>query len=237
MRPVAIFRFSPIKGPGHFADWLDARGIGWRLIALDEGAAVPADPRAFAGIGMMGGPMSVNDGLPWSAPLLSLLRAAVAADVPVIGHCLGGQLLAQALGAGVTRAPVPEIGWLDVEVTGPGAGAAWFGGRAAFTTFQWHYDAFALPAGATRVLTNRFNPNQAYVVADRHIGFQCHVEMTRPLVETWLATGAAELPSAATASLQTAADIRRDLDRRIAALNALAADVYARWARGLVHRD
>ena len=96
--------------------------------ALDEGAPVPVDPRAFAGIALMGGPMSVNDALPWNAPLSALLRAAVDSEVPVIGHCLGGQLLAQALGAPVTRAPVAEIGWLDVDVCDRSAQREWFGG-------------------------------------------------------------------------------------------------------------
>jgi GMP synthase-like glutamine amidotransferase len=233
MLPVAIFRFSPTEGPAYFADWLDAHGRPWQLVALDEGAAVPANPRAFAGIGMMGGPMSVNDGLAWSAPLGALLRAAVDAGIPVIGHCLGGQLLAQALGAPVTRAPVAEIGWLDVAVCDVAAQREWFGGRASFTTFQWHYDAFALPPGATRVLTNAFNANQAYVIADRHIGFQCHVEMTRELVETWLATGAHELPAQSSSAVQSAADIRRDLGARVAELGAIADAVYARWAQGL----
>ena len=148
MRPIAIFRFSPTEGPAYFADWLDARGLPWTLVALDEGAAVPADARAFAGIGMMGGPMSVNDALPWIAPLAALLRDAVAADVPVIGHCLGGQLLAQALGARVTRA-ADRRDRLDRRrgLRRAGAGAQWFGGRAAFTTFQWHYDAFCAAAG------------------------------------------------------------------------------------------
>jgi GMP synthase-like glutamine amidotransferase len=233
MRPIAIFRFSPSEGPGHFADWLDARAIPWQLVALDEGASVPQDPRPFAGIGMMGGPMSVNDALPWTAPLSALIRDAVDAGVPVIGHCLGGQLLAQALGAPVTRTPVPEIGWIDVSVCDAAARREWFGGRAAFTTFEWHNDVFALPPRATRVLTNAFNANQAYVVDDRHIGFQCHVEMTRELTETWLANGAGELPARSTPAEQCAPDILRDIDARIAALNAIADDVYARWARGL----
>jgi GMP synthase-like glutamine amidotransferase len=233
MRDVAILRFSPTEGPGYFADWLDARGLGWRVVALDEGAAVPADTRAFAGIAMMGGPMSVNDALPWGPAVASLLRSAVAADVPVIGHCLGGQLLAKVLGADVRRAPTPEIGWIDVDVDDARAGRDWFGGRARFATFQWHYDAFALPAGATRVLTNAFNANQAYVVADRHVGMQCHVEMTSELVEAWLATGASELPPASAPALQCAADIRAGIAANVAALNAVAGDVYARWARGL----
>jgi len=232
-RPVAIFRFSRTEGPAYFADWLDARGIEWRLVALDEGAPVPVDPRAFAGLAMMGGPMSVNDALPWKTPLSSLLRAAVDSEVPVIGHCLGGQLLAQALGAPVMRAPVAEIGWLDVDVCDSAAEREWFGGRAAFKTFQWHYDAFALPAGAVPVLTNKFNANQGFVVGGRHIGLQCHVEMTRELTETWLATGAKELPAVSGAATQSAADIRRDLPARIDSLHAVADDVYARWAQGL----
>ena len=95
MKPVAIFRFSPTEGPGHFGQWLDAQGVPRKLFALDRGEGVPADSRAFGGIGMMGGPMSANEDLPWNAPLLGLLRDAVSADVPVIGHCLGGQLLAK----------------------------------------------------------------------------------------------------------------------------------------------
>jgi len=235
VRPVAIFRFSPTEGPAHFADWLDAHGVPWTTVALDAGAEVPADPHAYAGLAMMGGPMSVNDALPWVTPLCATLRKAVAADVPVIGHCLGGQLLAKALGAPVARAPVAEIGWIDVATTDVVAQRDWFGGRAGFTAFQWHYDAFALPAGATRVLTNLFNANQAYVVDDRHIGFQCHIEMTRDLVLTWLESGAEELPKASSLSKQTAAEICHDIDLRLDALNAVAADVYARWATGLRH--
>ncbi len=232
-RPVAILRFSPTEGPAYFADWLDARGLRWQAIAIDEGAPVPKDPRAFAGIAMMGGPMSVNDALPWNAPVVSLLRDAVAARVPVIGHCLGGQLLAQALGAPVTRAAVAEIGWIDVATTDADARREWFGDRGAFTAFQWHYETFVLPPGATRVLANTHNENQAYVIDDRHIGLQCHVEMTPDLVEAWLATGIDELPAESSAAAQSASDIRRDLAARVARLNAVADDVYARWAAGL----
>jgi GMP synthase-like glutamine amidotransferase len=234
MRPIAIFRFSPTEGPAYFADWLDAHGVAWQLVPLDEGVPVPEDPSAFAGIGMMGGPMSVNDPLPWIAPIGALLRAAVDARVPVIGHCLGGQLLAQALGAPVMRAMAPEIGWHDVDTCDGAAQRAWFGGRPAFTTFEWHYDTFAPPRGSTRVLTNAHNVDQAYVIDDRHIGFQCHIEMTRQLTETWLASGADELPAQSKDAVQSAADIRRDLDGRIASLHGIADDVYARWAQGLV---
>jgi len=233
MQPVAIFRFSPTEGPGHFAEWLDAQGLPYRLIALDECTVVPADPRAFSGIGLMGGPMSANDALPWNAPLLGLLRGAVAADVPVIGHCLGGQLLARALDAPVKRSSAPEIGWGEVHVLDADGASAWFAGRESFTTFQWHYDEFALPAGATRVLTNTHNAEQAYTLG-KHIGFQCHIEMTRPMVETWCRSGAEELPALSQGPVHNRADILADLDLRLARLSRVADDVYAQWAKGLV---
>ena len=233
MRPVAIFRFSETEGPGHFAEWLDARGVPYRLVVLDQGESVPADPCAFSGIGMMGGPMSANDELPWNAPLLSLLRDAVAADVPLIGHCLGGQLLAKALGAKVWRTATPEIGWGEVRVVDADGAGAWFAARDRFTTFQWHYDVFALPPDATRVLTNAHNPDQAYTLG-KHIGFQCHIEMTRPMVETWCRTGAAELPAHTKGPTQNQADMFVELDQRLAALSRVADSVYAQWAKGLV---
>ena len=133
MLPVAIFRFAPTETPGHFGEWLDAQGIAWRLVALDEGAAVPVSPRDFAGIGMMGGPMSVNDDLPWVAPLTGLLRDAMMEGTPVIGHCLGGQLMAKALGARVARRVERTKGRRSGVGAGVGAAAAGFGvaGRGA----------------------------------------------------------------------------------------------------------
>jgi GMP synthase-like glutamine amidotransferase len=232
MRPVAIFRFSPTEGPGRFAEWLDVHGVPRRVIALDAGEPVPPEPDWFSGIGMMGGPMSANDPLSWNAPLTELLRSAVAKDVPVIGHCLGGQLLARALGAEVTRAPTREIGWGEVRATSNGA-HEWFGNRDGFVTFQWHYDAFALPAGATRVLTNWVNAEQAYALG-KHIGLQGHIEMTRSMVEIWCRTGASELPEQTVGATQSRTDILNDLDARLRDLGEVADGVYAQWAKGLV---
>jgi GMP synthase-like glutamine amidotransferase len=233
MRPVAIFRFSQGDEPGHFADWLDAGGRPWRIFALHDGAPVPPTAAPFAGIGMMGGPMSVNDSLPWVAPMESLARDAVARGVPVIGHCLGGQLLAKALGARVERAAGAEIGWSEVESSDAAAAAEWFGGRSRFALFQWHYETFGIPSGARRVLGNAWAANQAFVVDDRHIGFQGHVEITAAIARAWVAQSGDELPPRSTASMQCAADLLCDLDARVAASNAVADDVYARWSRHL----
>jgi GMP synthase-like glutamine amidotransferase len=233
MRPVAIFRFSATETPGRFGAWLDAQGVPSQLIAIDEGAAVPADPAAYSGIGMMGGPMSVNDKLPWIAPLEGLVRDAISQGVPVLGHCLGGQLMAKALGARVKRMEKPEIGWLHVDICDRGARREWFGGLPRFAAFQWHYDAFDLPPMATRILTNDVTPNQGYVIDDLHVGLQCHIEMTRELVESWCRLGADELPARSTAQRQSAADLQSDLEARLGALGEVADGVYARWAQGL----
>ena len=233
MKPVAIFRFSPGDEPGRFAQWLDAHRRPWRLIALHAGEPVPERADAFAGIGMMGGPMSVNDSLPWVAPMEALLRDAVDRRVPVIGHCLGGQLLAKALGGKVGKARTTEIGWIDVEASDNDAANEWFGGRGKFTTFEWHYESFTLPPGSDRVLTNAFNENQAYVVDGRHIGFQGHIEMTAEIARSWIALSSDELPQQPTPSTQPASEILRDLETRVGALNTVADAVYARWARNL----
>src|SRR5215468_3060791 len=233
MRPVAIFHFSPTEGPGRLAEWLDAHGIPRRMVALDAGESVPPEPTAFSGIAMMGGPMSANDLLPWNAPLSELLRSAVAADVPVLGHCLGGQLFARALGAAVTRTPRPEIGWGEVRIANDDGAREWFGERNTFITFQWHYEVFALPPGAARVLTNTVNPEQAYTLG-KHIGFQGHIEMTRSMVEMWCRTGAAELPRVTVDTTQSKDEILSKLDARLRDLGEVADGVYARWAKGLV---
>jgi hypothetical protein len=74
MRPIAVFRFSPTEGPAHFAEWLDRESLPWEMIAIDAGAMVPSDARRYAGIGMMGGPMSVTDALAWIGPLSGCAR-------------------------------------------------------------------------------------------------------------------------------------------------------------------
>src|SRR5919109_313725 len=89
MKPVAIFRASATEGPGYFASYLERHTIPWELVRLDAGERVPRDARRYAGLVFMGGPMSVNDELPWIAPALELVRDAVRKDVPVLGQWLG----------------------------------------------------------------------------------------------------------------------------------------------------
>ena len=103
MKPVIIFRFLAREGAGFLGDFLSVQNIPWQLHEIDEGKPAPASILAYSGVVLMGGPMSVNDDLPWIAPILSLIREAIDNDIPVLGHCLGGQLISKALGATVTK--------------------------------------------------------------------------------------------------------------------------------------
>jgi GMP synthase-like glutamine amidotransferase len=233
MRPVAIFRAAPTEGPGYFAAYLERASIPWKLVALDAGEAVPRDPREFSGIGIMGGPMSANDDLPWIPPLLEFLRDAVRRDVPVIGHCLGGQLMSCAFGGEVRVNPVREIGWGEVRVADNGVARDWLGDLQSFQTFQWHGDTFSIPPGATRVLEGEHCANQAFAIG-RHLGMQCHVEMTTELVRTWLSTGQKEIVEhGKSPAVQPPAEIEKDLDTRLERLHEIADRIYDRWTANL----
>ena len=233
MKPVGIFRASATEGPGYFATYLERHSIAWQLIAFDAGERVPRDARKFSGLVFMGGPMSVNDGLPWIAPALELVRDAVRKDVPVLGHCLGGQLMSRALGGAVGPSPVKEIGWGEVRVTANEVSREWLGELPAFETFQWHGEAFTIPPGATRVLENAHCANQGFALG-KHFGMQCHVEMTDELIRSWLATGADEIQaSRASPAVQAPEEITRETDRRLAALHEVANRIYDRWLEGL----
>ncbi|HEY2335842.1 MAG TPA: type 1 glutamine amidotransferase [Burkholderiales bacterium] len=233
MKPVGIFRHARSEGPGYFATYLERRSIPSQLVALDEGAAVPRDPRRFSGLVFMGGPMSVNDELPWIIPALELIREAVRKDVPVLGHCLGGQLISKAFGGVVRANPVKEIGWGEVRVADNALAREWFGDVQSFESFHWHGETFSIPPGGTRLLESPHCANQAFALG-KHLGLQCHVEMTEELVRAWLAGGADEMREAcASPGVQEAAEIGRDLTRRLDELHDVATRLYDRWTKGL----
>jgi GMP synthase-like glutamine amidotransferase len=108
MKPIAIFRHAPAKVRAILPAFSTAHSRPWTLIAIDAGARCRPADEGYAGLVFMGGPMSVNDDLPWIEPTLNLIRQAVAADIPVLGHCLGGQLIAKALGG--SHRPQPGQG-------------------------------------------------------------------------------------------------------------------------------
>ena len=232
MKPVAIFRHSSTEGPGYFATFLGSRRVPWRLVKVDAGEQVPADPREFSGLAFMGGPMSVNDGLPWIPQVLGLVNKAVDADIPVLGHCLGGQLIAKALGGKVTRNGVKEIGWGAVTVEDNAPARDWFGATREFSGFHWHGETFTIPSGATKIAASPYCANQAFALG-KHLGMQCHVEMTPGLIRAWCKDWDKERVGKAGPSVQTPEQMFERLEERVRSLNEIAVRLYERWIEGL----
>ena len=235
MFSVSILRFSSIEGPGYLGDFLTHQGILWRQINIDAGEAIPADINGLSGLVLMGGPMSVNDDLPWIPRVLDLIRQAIQHDIPVLGHCLGGQLMSKALGATVSRNPVKEIGWGSVSKVGLDPAPGWLGRLpASFEVFQWHGETFSIPDGATRILESPFCANQAWLLDNRHLALQCHIEMTAPMIRAWCENGADEIAQAASSPVvQNPQTIQQNVMPRLEALQRIADAIYARWTQGL----
>lgn len=232
MRPIAVFRHAPSEGPGYFASFLESKALPWHLIAIDAGDKVPTDASAYAGLVFMGGPMSVNDDLPWIAAVLKLIQQAVAQDIPVLGHCLGGQLMARALGGVVSRNPVKEIGWGTVRtVPGPIA-THWLGDIREFQAFHWHGETFSIPAGASRILESAHCANQGFALG-KHLALQCHVEMTESMIQEWCALGADEIAAADSPAVQSPEQIMAASPTLLAPLHSVAERLYTRWIEGL----
>ena len=243
MKPIAIVQHEADVGPGNFEQHLRLRGLSYELIRVHAGEAMPDSAAPYAALCSLGGSMSVNDDLPWIAEEIALMRDADARLVPVLGHCLGGQLLARAFDAAVTRAPHLELGWAPVAVDDETLARDWFGTDVAdVELFQWHGDAFELPQGARRVLTGPWCANQAFVIERpgySHVGMQFHIEMTPDLVRTWAADPAAAREAEAERrrtggpAVQSPEAMVDDVEQRAARMYRVATRLYDRWLRGV----
>lgn len=232
MKPITIFRHTPAEGPGYFGDFLQRQQIPYRVICIDAGEAVPLTLDETSALVFMGGPMSVNDSLPWIEPELALIRKAVACDMPVLGHCLGGQLISKALGGTISANPVKEFGWLDVMQESNRTARSWLSTLPSqFPAFHWHGETFTLPAGADLILSSDHCRHQAFVIGNT-LALQCHVEMTAAMVREWAALHTDEI-AVATPSIQTWPQMSEHLNERLHTLQHHADRIYQRWLQPL----
>lgn len=235
MKPVVIIRFFPIEGPGYFATFLDNNHIPWRLVKVDEGEAIPSDIDTLSGLVLMGGPMSVNDDLPWIPQVIALIQQAIARDIPVLGHCLGGQLMTKAMGGVVTQEPIKELGWGKVDVVASTVASQWLGNLTEFEAFHWHGETFSLPENAVLLFSSPYCKHQAFAMSI-HLAMQCHVEVTEEMVHSWSTYNAAEIAqNLSSPAVQTAPVMQEKLPQRITALNAVANRLYTQWIQALKH--
>lgn len=175
---VHYFQHVPFEGPGSIRLWLESRGCQVSGTRLYNSAILP-DPDDIDLLVIMGGPMSVNDEdrFPWLIAEKRFVRDIIKKGIPVLGICLGAQIIANALGAPVYPNREKEIGWYEIQaVSSPDSSLFRFPQTAE--VFHWHGETFDLPAGAKLLASSEACKHQAFQVGKTVIGLQFHLETT-----------------------------------------------------------
>ena len=190
---AVILQHHPIEGPGSLTPWLARHTTTTQIVRLYAGEDCPT-PEIVDLLIILGGPMSVNDEreFPWLRGEKAFIRQVIDRQRPVLGICLGSQLIACALGAAVKPNPYKEIGWLPIEGLETNTAIT----LPSTTVFQWHGDTFALPAGAILLARSSACAHQAFLYQDNVLALQFHLESTPELVQRFIETGSDELVAA-----------------------------------------
>jgi GMP synthase-like glutamine amidotransferase len=229
LKPIRFFRHEDWIQPGRLAEYLDARAISWELVAIDRGEPVPQGVDDVSALVFLGGTMSVNDAHSWLAEEMRLIRAAAARDLPMLGHCLGSQLIAKALGATVAPMAAKEIGWHRVRQLDNPAARDWLGTVPEnFELLIWHHDAFTLPPGAAPLYSSDHCAEQAYAIGNT-VATVAHPEVTSEMLQQWLRIYGYDI-EADRAGVQSIEQIRERLPERCAAMHRVFTDrLYDAW--------
>ncbi len=239
---VLVLQHLPDDGPGYLGQWLDTQGIRWHVFCADDGEVYPASVHGYRGMAVLGGEWSANDERPSLRHAEALMREADALGVPIIGHCLGGQLMARAFGGKVERAMQPEIGWMPLNTASSAAARYWFGESvlsAGIDTvandhrvYQWHRDSFVtLPPGAELIASSPACMHQAFVIGP-HLGMQFHIEITAEKIGLWMAEPGASfqrLVERWPESVQSLEAMASSSARYLGSSHALADRIYGAW--------
>ncbi len=232
MADVLILQHLLDDGPGCLGDWLAAQGHRAQVLCTEAGDAFPESVRGYRGLAVLGGAWGANDDRPSLRQAEGLIREADALGIPVIGHCLGGQLMARAFGGRVQTLEAPEIGWLPLQVGRSARAREWLGDAPQAVVYQWHYDGFVqLPPNAELLAASPACPHQAFAIGP-HLAMQFHIEITPSKIEHWLAApGAAYAPALAQhpQSVQGPDAMRAATTVHQRASEALAARIYSQW--------
>ena len=233
MPTLLIVQHVPHEGVGTFEQPFKAAGLTLQLLRATDQQATWPDLEDIAGLVVMGGPQSVYEPDRFSsvARELALLREALAARLPILGVCLGAQLLAAALGSSIMKNPQKEIGWYPL-MREPEAEVdpifRPFGQTE--TVFQWHGDTFALPRDAVRLASSPLCREQAFRYRDHAYGLQFHVEVTEAMIRRWLSVPGNRRELAALRGVIEPAAIRGQAPRHLDRLQALSRHVATTFA-------
>lgn len=228
MKPIAVFRHVVCEGPGYFHEVLGRNHIDYELIAIDSGDPIPKTPKSYSALIFLGGPMSVNDPLAWISRELDLIRAAQSSGVPILGICLGAQLIAKALGGTVRKNEFHEIGWFPVTHSRKATSKTWLCGTPSYTpAFHWHGETFDIPEGATHLWSSAACMNQGFAIGNT-LALQFHIEITEEMIDLWTSEHRPELSERQT-WVQSRNSILRDTATYLPTLRNVADTMIAQW--------
>ena len=212
---VLVFQHDPDDGPGYLGEALLRRGAQLTTVRLDHGEAV-VDPAPYDMLLVMGGTMNVyqEDKYPWLAEETQAIRRAVESSKAVLGICLGGQLLAKALGSQVHVGSSTEIGMIPITLTGSGQADPLFEGLPPIEAVEWHDDTFDIPNGAIALACSTGCANQAFRFGERAYGLQFHPEVSPSMLAAWI--------KAERNPPFDRSPFRREVEARVSALQAQA---------------
>jgi len=189
MKEVLVFQHDPFEELGLFAEILEKQGAEYRVLRLFHGEMPQEEWEHVSALILLGGPMGVDDEdrFPFLRWEKRIIRAAIDEAVPMLGICLGSQLIAATLGTPVFHGAVKEIGWSPISLTPHGQVDSLLGYLPEnATVFQWHGDGFDLPSGAIRLATSPHYNTQAFRVGKTIYGLQFHLEVTPRMIERWI---------------------------------------------------
>ncbi len=196
MKNIIVLQHIDCETPGILEEILKARGFSLSVIHSNRNQPVPLKMGEAAGLVVMGGPMGVyeEEQYPFIRHEIRLIQDAIKNQKPVLGICLGSQLLAASLGARVYKGKKKEIGWLPVRLIGEGQkDPLWKGHSETFVPLHWHGDIFDLPQDAVPLASSELTRHQAFRYGKNTYGFLFHLEVTEPMVREWVKKFSGEL--------------------------------------------
>ncbi len=227
--PWWIIKHVPFEGPGLLAEELSSRGHSYRIVELHRGDALPeTSTDTIGGVIVLGGPMNVDetDRYPFLSEERVWIKDVLAAGIPIMGVCLGAQLMARSAGAPVVANEEKEIGFDAIELTDEGIRDPIFSGVPnRFDVFHWHGDRFELPAASTLLSRSAQCRHQALRLHPSAYGFQFHLEITEDMIDRWTSNAAEELKSARTSRETILADSRE----KLASVHAAARKIFSNY--------